>query len=337
MIRNFTLIFSFIALFLFCGHSAWSASGSAISNGNWNDPYSWLINSVNRVPTCGDTITVPAAKTITVASQENLIPCGYPVVIIVQGTLQFTNGNKLDLPCGSWVYIASGGLVKKATAGGGSSTLITICGYVEWKAGDGPLTGPDSLGGHGTLPVTWLNVQATVAAGNVKVDWSTGSEINNNFFTVQRSSDGTHYTSIGTMAGKGNTTQPSQYTFTDENPIEGLAYYKLLQVDYDGAESSSDVVAVNNSIAAAGIDQVIISPNPVASSANIRFRCFKDSAVQIEVKNSSGQVCVQETIDAKKGANTYVFMKANKLYKGIYTLVISNSNTASRTVGFIKR
>src|SRR4029079_18231456 len=82
-----------------------ATSGIAIANGDWDDNATWLFGSVNRKPGCADTVTIPLGKTVTVNSQENLFPCGVPNIIYVYGVLQFTNGNKLDLPCNSLVII----------------------------------------------------------------------------------------------------------------------------------------------------------------------------------------------------------------------------------------
>jgi hypothetical protein len=127
-----------------------AATGRANANGFWNVASTWSFGGTNRIPTCSDTVTIPAGRTVTVNSQQDYTACGGSMAIIVYGTLQFTNGNKLDLPSGSKVYIMNGGVVKKSGAGGGSSTLISTCGAVLWKAGDGDLFGSAVLG-SGTL------------------------------------------------------------------------------------------------------------------------------------------------------------------------------------------
>src|SRR6185295_19091589 len=104
----------------------------------------------------------------------------------IYGILQFTNGNKLSLPCGSVVYIHGSGLVRKATSGGGNSTFIEICGLPEWNAGDGDLYGPDTLGIH-PLPISLLYFDAQPTENRIDVSWITPSEINNDYFTVEKS------------------------------------------------------------------------------------------------------------------------------------------------------
>jgi len=256
--------------------------------------------------------------------------------VYVSGTWQFTNGNKIDFPCGSWVYISSTGIVKKATAGGGNSTLISICGYVEWNAGDGVLTGTDTLGGHG-LPVTWLTIEAALSGKNIIVNWTTGVETNNDHFNVLRSEDGLTFNEIGIINGAGNSTSTSYYSFTDINPFIGISYYKLKQVDYDGTIDYSHAVAVYNPGGSMGIEEVKVLPNPFTDEAQIIFNSRQSYAALAEIKNIGGQICLRQSVDAVKGLNTVPLNRINTLAKGIYTLTITNISGSSRPYGLIKK
>lgn len=306
---------------------------TAIADGSWSSGSTW---SLGRKPTCGDTVIIPVNRIVTVNAQENLVPCGAAVIVYVSGTFQFTNGNKIDFPCGSWVYINNGGLVKKATAGGGSSTLISICGYIEWKAGDGPISGPDTLGGHGSLPVSWLSMQASVKGKKIEFSWSTASEINNAYFIIERSNDGINYKWVGKMKGNGNSTSVSYYSFDDAEPANGINYYRLVQVDFDGTENPSSVVAAYFSGGLA-IDDVKLSPNPVANEAVIVFDAIADNQTTIEIKNISGQICWSQMVTSVKGTNTFAMDNISKLTKGIYTLTVSTVAGSSKSIGLIKK
>jgi len=301
--KKTTFIAVLLLLILYAGASI-AVSITATGNGNWGAAGTW---SLGRKPTCGDTIDIPAAITVTVNAQENLVPCGVPVVLTISGTLQFTNGNKIDFPCGSWVYISSTGIVKKATAGGGNSTLISICGFIEWNAGDGVLTGMDTLGGHGSLPVTWLTIDAAMTGKNVLVSWSTGVEINNEYFDVMRSDDGMTFNKIGN------------------------------QVDYDGKNDVSHPVAIFNPGGSIGIDEIKVLPNPFSYEAKIIFSARQNYAAIAEIRNLGGQVCIRQPLNAMKGLNTFAIEKIANLTKGVYTLTISNIAGTSRPYGLIKK
>jgi len=327
-------IFIGFLFILLQGGLACAVTITSTVDGDWGATGTW---SLGRKPTCGDTVVIPPGRIVTVNAQENLVPCGTPVIVYVQGTLQFTNGNKIDFPCGSMVYIAAGGVVKKVTSGGGNSTLISICGTVEWNAGDGQLNGPDTLGNPVNLPVTWLLIQAGMKGKMVEMNWSTGVEINNNYFDVMRSADGVTYKAIGRVNGNGNSTNVNYYSFLDTEPEGGISYYKLVQVDFDGKENPSDIVAVYNPTGGLEIDEVHLSPNPVGDNAIVIFNSRQKNLTTIEIKNATGQLCLVQSFDAERGVNTLALDKINQLAKGVYSMVIKAENGSSRPVGLIKK
>lgn len=95
------------------------------------------------------------------------------------------------------------------------------------------------------LPVELLSFTAnTTGDHRVVCNWTTLTETNNDYFTVQRSPDGTSFTDIGTIDGSGNSNEPLSYTFEDETAVTGINFYRLKQTDYDGRFSLSEVVAV---------------------------------------------------------------------------------------------
>lgn len=81
----------------------------------------------------------------------------------------------------------------------------------------------------------------------VLLEWTTVSEINNEYFEIQRSSDQFTFLPIGTVDGAGTRQDSLQYSFVDRDPYPGRAYYRLQLVDYDGSYTYSDVIVVNSS------------------------------------------------------------------------------------------
>ncbi|MBP6825755.1 MAG: T9SS type A sorting domain-containing protein, partial [Saprospiraceae bacterium] len=93
------------------------------------------------------------------------------------------------------------------------------------------------------LPVEWVRFEAQkLPAGQVQLDWATGHEADNDYFDVQHSTDGVRFDPIGRVGSKGS---GSQYTFRHTTPPPGVNYYRLKQVDTDGAYSFSDIRLVN--------------------------------------------------------------------------------------------
>ncbi len=101
-------------------------------------------------------------------------------------------------------------------------------------------------GGGNPLPVELSSFNAKLISKNVNIDWITQSEINNDFFTVERSKDNNHYEAIGTVDGSGNTTVSHTYSFVDHNPYSGTSYYRLRQTDFDGHSTSFTPISISN-------------------------------------------------------------------------------------------
>ncbi len=134
------------------------------------------------------------------------------------------------------------------------------------------------------LPVTLLHFNAQEAtAGGVKLTWSTAMEVNNDRFTLERSSDGLHFTLIGTVPGKGDNNQPVDYSFTDPSPDQGSNYYRLTQFDRDGRSKILGVRTVEVREIA-----LRVGPNPAVNSIDIVFA--RGAWREIKLYNSADQL-----------------------------------------------
>ncbi|HMG15012.1 MAG TPA: hypothetical protein VK590_06175 [Saprospiraceae bacterium] len=102
-----------------------------------------------------------------------------------------------------------------------------------------------TIGGIDALPIVLNLFTAIRDKRDIKLYWSTASEKNNDFFSIERSNDGFSYTEIGKMEGAGNSLEAKAYQFMDDRALLGNNYYRLKQVDFDGAFSYSDVRVVN--------------------------------------------------------------------------------------------
>ncbi len=117
------------------------------------------------------------------------------------------------------------------------------------------------------LPVELLGFTGEVINGQSHLYWSTATEWNNDHFQVLRSADLAEWEEIARIPGAGNSQTVQDYHAMDQAPIEGVNYYTLVQVDQDGAESGSPVVAIDH----VRLDPFIIGPNPATVGSPIRF------------------------------------------------------------------
>jgi hypothetical protein len=94
------------------------------------------------------------------------------------------------------------------------------------------------------LPVELLYLKADVLNETVLLEWVTLSEINNDYFEIQRSHNGIDFMQIGKLYGAGNSNNKNYYYYTDDDPIFGISYYRLKQIDFDGVFSFSKTISV---------------------------------------------------------------------------------------------
>lgn len=117
--------------------------------------------------------------------------------------------------------------------------------------------------GSAPLPVTYSTLALREEGGVALLQWSTAQELNNDYFSIERSADGRRWETVGQVAGQGTTQEEASYRFMDA-PGPGRWYYRLLQVDYDGQSAYSDVLSVVLSSKAGPVVKVV---NPVRGQA----------------------------------------------------------------------
>ena len=175
------------------------------------------------------------------------------------------------------------------------------------------------------LPVELKNFQATVADQTVLLTWETASEINNDYFDIERSIDGERFQAIGTQAGVGSTTSTTTYKFSDEKPTAGNIYYRLKQVDFDGSFEYSEVVSVK----IASNDVIVnVSPNPVIDRTVVIIGDNVANNTNLELVNSAGQLVKTYQV---LGANTSIEIDLADLPSGVYMLSVKNSSREQRS------
>ncbi|WP_430403815.1 T9SS type A sorting domain-containing protein [Fluviicola sp.] len=113
------------------------------------------------------------------------------------------------------------------------------------------------------LPVGFSAWDAVSAGNEIRLSWTTENETNNDYFAVQRSEDGLVWETLGLIEGAGTSSEAHNYSFTDQSPVEGINYYRLMQVDNNGQYEFSQIRSVNYSM----INKYQISPNPTKAYA----------------------------------------------------------------------
>lgn len=164
------------------------------------------------------------------------------------------------------------------------------------------------------LPVTWISFNAKAINNKVLLDWKTAHETNTGHFDVERSSDGVHFSKIGTIEASRNSSIESDYSFTDEQPLNGISYYRLKQVDIDVHYTYSIVISVKLNAQLS----VRIIENPIRQSVHLQISGIGQKGLQISLVDALGKR--YRVISAVYGSQQ---INVSNLAAGIYYLVYS--------------
>ena len=223
-----------------------------VDGGDWSNSSSW---SCGYIPaSSGDTMRIPASMTVVVDINS---PIYAFMRIEVSGTMQFSNGQKINMDEFGVVEIYSGG----SLIGGNAGSRLNIGGNTLWQGNEPPLIGPTIVSTSGFLPIELIDFNAIVNNGIVEISWATMSEANNDYFIIERSQDAFNWEFTIETQGSGNSNFIINYFEIDNSPLIGLSYYRLTQVDFDGKQETFNIIPVENVIEGEGV--MDIYPNPV--------------------------------------------------------------------------
>lgn len=177
------------------------------------------------------------------------------------------------------------------------------------------------------LPVELTSFTARALASSVQLDWETASELNNDFFAIERSKDAEQWEDITTIKGAGTTAQATRYQAFDSQPLGGRSFYRLRQTDFDGQFAHSNIVSIDFK----GTLSVRISPNPSAGVFTITGSDpIQD--LQLRLFNNIGQQLPLELRD-ENGISTF---DISYYPQGIYILQVLDG-VAVRSFRLVKQ
>jgi Secretion system C-terminal sorting domain len=184
------------------------------------------------------------------------------------------------------------------------------------------------------LSTKYYSFTATNLDKAVSLNWVTETETNHKNFEVERSFDGKNFTNIGIVSNAVlNNTRKNYQLIDNDNSLlsQGIAYYRLKQVDVDGKFSYSNILVVllkNNDI------KMQTSPNPFVESITTRFNTTENGNAQICLMNVKGQKVLNKSITIKKGFNTVQIDGLSTMPSGVYiaTLLVNGKMIASTQI-----
>lgn len=199
------------------------------------------------------------------------------ITFSVSASLNSNLTNDSDL-----VVCRGSGTTTSGGAGFGSANVMTNC--------------PDC---STALPVELVSFSGTQQNSTIALQWTTASEIENESFVLQHSSNLEDWEDFANIPGAGNSTQPSTYSARFDHPVIGTNYFRIKQVDFDGDETIHQIIAVNFRDFP---QQLVLSPNPARSYTSIQvselnhFKVFnmagQDVTSQVKAEKTEDQLAI---------------------------------------------
>ena len=248
--------------------------------------------------------------------RDNFLNCNYNENTkigfgIIRGDLQASNGAFFDAWIMTWDYLTYWSYPDCGDCNCGVSIGTPLC-----EATMGVV-----------LPIDLLEFEVSQSScDNVTVSWTTASEIDNDYFTLQRSADGTSWSDIQIINGAGNSDEPNNYSHTDviSNIDASVIYYRLMQTDLNGDNTIFDVVSTENNCNDLGL---AIHPNPTTSFITISS---EQEVTKVEIFSVDGRM-ISDNIQLDNNR-----INVESLRSGVYLLAITTKDNQSRVRKIIK-
>ncbi|HOZ31013.1 MAG TPA: T9SS type A sorting domain-containing protein, partial [Bacteroidales bacterium] len=265
-----------------------------------------------------------------------IIAIGSPSVTNVGGLVGFTEGNS-NATDSYWDIETSG--YSESDGGTGKTTAelkieSTFINYdftniwgIDPNINDGYPYLRDGSGG--LLPIKLEYFEAELFNNSVELTWQTSAEINNDYFTIERSNNGIDFKVVTTIEGAGNSSESHFYSYTDANILSGISYYRLKQTDFDGKFEYSDIVSITSTSEAAIAETSIdVYPNP--NNGNFSISINSDKITCYSILDSTGRIVSNGTLNSFENN-----IDISNMPSGIYFLMTGNSNDFSNTTRII--
>jgi hypothetical protein len=172
------------------------------------------------------------------------------------------------------------------------------------------------------LPIQLLSFTGKNYGAENVLTWQTASEVNNDFFTIEHSSDAVNFFELGIVDGAGNSNQTLNYTYIDKHPGIGINYYRLKQTDFNGQYKYSNTIALENNTEN-HFDIINSYNNPEQNILELTFSCSEECILNIELFDLNGKK-IYSVVANTEGSSTKILIPSHLLSKGIYLIKAYN-------------
>lgn len=322
----------------------------SISNGAFDANGVWSTTGADGGSCgCSPSCTVPSSGTLTISdtvtSNCSLLLLKGSAEVSIQSPGHFIITGDVELRGNSEFTIDSNATV---TINGdldvGGSSVFTVNGTLNLN-GDAATAGSGTVCGQGTanitgtasgsgwcfsndvLPIKLISFDAELTeTQNVKLSWATSAEVNNDVFILERSENGMSFFEIAQEPGNGNSQDRIDYSYVDAFPGNGLFYYRLSQIDFDGRSETFELVAIEIGENETGECVLTVIPNPCVPNCRAVLSDCSDPTIETYILDANGTL-IRKLIPVRTEDKGYSYdiSKNNFLMPGVYVV---NSRSA---------
>lgn len=176
------------------------------------------------------------------------------------------------------------------------------------------------------LPVQFHSFSAKAEGCDVKLDWVTTNEVNNAYFNVERSADGTSFESVAKVNANMNNTDRATYSYVDKAPSNGINFYRISQIDLDGKNYTTNIVSAKGNCNV--VSPIELFPNPATEVVKVKGLSGTNT---VRLFNILGQQIMEETTTA----DVYP-VKVSRLASGTYQVQVTKGGKTIFNGKFVK-
>jgi hypothetical protein len=247
---------------------------------------------------------------------------------------------------GGYVAITNLPSLSISVAGGpnGTSNSSSVASFIPNGATSGapgtiaslPLSFNPYSAGNSPLPVALKSFEVIENNENALLMWETASEINNDYFLIERSWDGISFEILGRIKGSGTTTVPHRYSLTDDAPLPGISYYRLTQIDFNGEKETFAPRSFIYTLDGTEMKLVQYGPNPFIEELSLLMQFPNNTTLSAELYTLDGKKIWHTMQDVYAGRESFS-LHPDIRNSGVYHLRLSNSEGKNLLLKLVKR
>tara|TARA_B100000795_G_scaffold75023_2_gene53274 strand:- start:17565 stop:19184 length:1620 start_codon:yes stop_codon:yes gene_type:complete len=284
-------------------HTDSSWAGGTVLEGRSNS--SWAVSTANGLASSGSNISIRLGGT------------GFNPFSLLDVNLSLSNS-----VLGTYAASTNDNTALEVNRTGLSTADLTSTFYIGTK----------SIA-NSPLAIQLLYFVAKCDNRNINISWATASENNNDYFTLERTHDGINFKQLERFDGAGNSAQTINYSFIDNEPLQGISYYRLRQTDIDGKDEYFNLTSV--SCGQNDSHKFKIFPNPAVSNITVTLDLTKiDAESYIVFYDIRGKEVMN--IRRKADSNRQIRIDINDLEPGCYIMRLTHGDDTCQTVRLIK-